>query len=74
MDKKKIAAAVAGVMEYLKVEQAAIAQAGGQAQDAAPAFVMAPPMPPPSLYAISGRQMAMQWRNMFQMRAVRGLK
>lgn len=72
MDKKKIAAAVAGVMEYLKLEQAATAQA--EEQIAAPAFLMAPPMPPPSLYAISGRQMAMQWRNMFQMRAVRGLK
>ena len=74
MDKKKIAAAVAGVMEYLKLEQAAVAQAGVQAEAAPQAAAMAPPMPPPSLYAISGRQMAMQWRNMFQMRAVRGLK
>jgi len=74
MEKKKIAAAVAGVMEYLKVEQASMAQAGGQSQDSAPVVVMAPPMPPLSLYAVSGRQMAMQWRNMFQMRAVRGLK
>lgn len=72
MEKKKIAAAVAGVMEYLKVEQAAIYQAGGQAEVAP--VMMAPPMPPPSLYSISGRQMVMQWRNMFQMRAVRGLK
>ncbi len=73
MDKRKIAAAMAGVMEFMKARDAALVEEAPEA--AAEASTSAPaPLPPPSAYALSGRMAAMQWRNMFQMRAVRGLR
>ncbi|MEW5733227.1 MAG: hypothetical protein AB1921_00135 [Thermodesulfobacteriota bacterium] len=59
MESKKIAAAMAGVMEYLKTEQE-------QAALAAP-----PPAQAFSAWALSGRQAMMQMRNLMQMRAIR---
>ena len=59
MERKKIAAAMAGVMEYLRAEQE-------QAAVAAP-----PPAPAFSPWALSGRDYMMQMRNLMQMRAIR---
>ncbi len=57
MDKKKVAAAVGGVMEYLKAEE--------QAQ----AVAQVPAPPALNLWGLSGRQASMQLRTLMQMRA-----
>lgn len=60
MDKKKVAAAIGGVMQYLKTEQQALAAVqAGQVQR-------------PNLWGLSGRQDAMQMRTLMQMRTFAG--
>ncbi|MBI9074681.1 MAG: hypothetical protein JEZ02_04645 [Desulfatibacillum sp.] len=61
MDKKKIAAAIGGVMQYLKTEE--------EARACAP---QAPQHEKPNLWGLSGRQASMQMRNLMQMRAFAG--
>jgi hypothetical protein len=60
---KKIAAALAAVMHYLKTEEetAALAAAAPSAQPALPAG--------PALWGLNGRQTQMQLRNLMQLRA-----
>jgi hypothetical protein len=60
---KKIAAALAAVMHYLKTEEemAALAAAAPSAQPALPAG--------PALWGLNGRQSQMQLRNLMQLRA-----
>jgi hypothetical protein len=59
---KKIAAAIAAVMQYLKAEeeQAALPCAAADAASAAPAG--------PKLWALNGRQAQMQLRSLMQLR------
>jgi hypothetical protein len=61
---KKIAAAIAAVMDYLKAEEdlATLAFATAEAAPAAPAG--------PKLWALNGRQTQMQLRNLMQLRAL----
>ncbi len=65
MDKKKVAAAVGGVMQYLKTEEEALAAAQMAAQAPQPA-------PALNLWGLSGRQASMQMRSLMQMRAFAG--
>lgn len=58
---KKIAAALAAVMHYLKLEEEAAALAVPSQQPAPPAG--------PALWALNGRQSQMQLRNLMQLRA-----
>jgi hypothetical protein len=58
---KKIAAALAAVMHYLKLEEEAAALAAPSQQPAPPAG--------PALWALNGRQSQMQLRNLMQLRA-----
>jgi hypothetical protein len=59
---KKIAAAIAAVMQYLQEEELAVLQfAPPAAETAAPAG--------PKLWALNGRQTQMQLRNLMQLRA-----
>jgi hypothetical protein len=58
---KKIAAAIAAVMQYLKAEEeAALPSAAADAAAAAPAG--------PKLWALNGRQAQMQLRHLMQLR------
>ncbi len=60
MDKKQVAA-ISGVMEYLQSQEEPVVQE-------------TPPGPPmPSLWALSGRQTAMQMRTLMQLRAFKAL-
>jgi L-2-hydroxyglutarate oxidase LhgO len=60
---KKIAAAIAAVMQYLQEEEMAALQfASPAAETAAPAG--------PKLWALNGRQTQMQMRNLMQLRAI----
>jgi hypothetical protein len=60
---KKIAAAIAAVMQYLQEEDLAALQfASPAAETAAPAG--------PKLWALNGRQTQMQLRNLMQLRAI----
>lgn len=64
---KKISAAIAAVMSYIRTEEEAVCAASMMA---APAVASQPgPSAPMSLWAISGRQSMMQTRNLMQMRA-----
>ncbi|RMG97030.1 MAG: hypothetical protein D6708_01830, partial [Candidatus Dadabacteria bacterium] len=63
---KKIAAAVAGVLEYLAEAQAAAAPAPELAAPAAPA-----PGPAPSAWALAGRHDTMLFRTLWQRRVAR---
>ena len=60
-NQKKIAAAIAAVMQYLQEELAALQFAAPAAETAAPAG--------PNLWALNGRQTQMQLRNLMQLRA-----
>ncbi len=66
-NEKKIAAAIAAVMGYIKTEEEAICAASMAASPAAMPY--SPPPAPMKLWGISGRQAQMQMRNMMQMRA-----
>jgi len=61
---KKITAAIAAVMHFLKAEEelAALQFAAAEAAPAAPAG--------PKLWALNGRQTQMQLRNLMQLRAL----
>jgi hypothetical protein len=60
---KKIAAAIAAVMQYLQEEELTALQfASPAAETAAPAG--------PNLWALNGRQTQMQMRNLMQLRAL----
>jgi hypothetical protein len=62
-NQKKIAAAIAAVMQYLQEEDLAALQfASPAAETAAPAG--------PKLWALNGRQTQMQMRNLMQLRAL----
>ncbi|ACL05468.1 conserved hypothetical protein [Desulfatibacillum aliphaticivorans] len=61
MDKKKVAAAIGGVMQYLKTEEEALAAA---AQAPKPERV--------NYWGMAGRQASMQMRTLMQMRAFAG--
>ena len=58
---KKIAAAMAAVMQYLQEEELAALQAAPPAKEAAAG---------PKLWALNGRQTQMQLRNLMQLRAL----
>lgn len=61
-NQKKIAAAIAGVMQYLQEELAALPFAPPAVETAVPAG--------PKLWALNGRQTQMQLRNLMQLRAL----
>ncbi len=69
-DKKKISAAIAGVMAYIRTEEEAICAANM----AAALPVAEPAAPPVKLWGISGRQSQMQLRNLMQMKAFHGIR
>ncbi len=64
-DKKKIAAALAAVVNYIKT-----AEEDSSIYDALAEPVVAPP---PRLWGISGRQTQMQLRNLMQLKALQRL-
>ena len=75
MDKKKLAAAMAAVMTYIKTQEEAAAFAAAPAQSSAdpvlqPEMLVQPQvaMPPVNTWGISGRQTQMQANTMMQMR------
>jgi hypothetical protein len=69
-DKRKITAAVAGVMAYIRTEEEAICAA----KMAAALPAAEPAAPPVKLWGISGRQSQMQLRNLMQMKAFHGIR
>lgn len=67
----KTAAAIAGVLQYIKTKEEAIAmQSAMQAQAAGPVMpqVSRAPAPVTKLWALNGRQAQMQMRNLMQLR------
>ena len=68
-EKKKMAAAMAAVMNYIKTQEEAAAM-GPQLPQAAPAG----PAAPVNLWGMSGRQSIMQMRNLMQMKGFHGSK
>lgn len=65
---KKVAAAIAGVMNYITTEEEAIciqSMAAPAVTTPSPAPYAAPPV---KLWGVSGRQAQMQMRNLIQMR------
>ena len=67
-DSKKMAAAMAAVMTYIKTEEEALAQAQ-MGLPAAPAGFEGPAF---SAWSANGRQTQMQMRSLMQMRTFRG--
>jgi len=69
-NKKKAAAAIAGVMNYIMTEEEAIClqSMAAPAVSPAPALLAAGPV---KLWGMSGRQAQMQMRNLMQMRTFR---
>jgi len=68
-NKKKIAAAISAVMQYIKTEEEAVhmqSLAASQAQPILPAVSA-----PMKLWGMSGRQAQMQMRNLMQMKTFR---
>jgi hypothetical protein len=68
-NKKKISAAISGVMNYIKTEEEAIciqSLAAPEIESGQTAYAVA--MAPVKLWGMSGRQTQMQVRNMMQMR------
>ncbi len=63
---KKIGAAVAAVMAYIKTEEEAVVLAGAAGQ--APAQARPEPLAPMNLWGVSGRQAMMNMRNLMQMK------
>jgi hypothetical protein len=74
-EKKKIAAAVSGVLHYLRTEQEALALSSMAATDRqpSPAPVQAPPVPIRA-WGLSGRREQMQVRNLMQLRTFKTLR
>ncbi|CAN2041457.1 conserved hypothetical protein [Candidatus Magnetomoraceae bacterium gMMP-15] len=71
MDKKKAAAAIAGVMNYIYEEAAVAASICPAAQEEV--AVQKPPVSV-KLWGLSGRQDIMQMSNLMQMRAFKGTR
>jgi hypothetical protein len=72
MDKKKKAAAMVAVINYIKTEQEAIMLQQMEADQ--PAAAAAAPAPPAGMWGVSGRQNMMQMRSMMQLKAFHGIK
>ena len=74
-NKKKITAAVSGVLHYLRTEQEALAMSSALATGRQPSL-SAENGPPLSFkpWGISGRQEQMQVRNLMQMRASKSVR
>ena len=74
-DKKKITAAVSGVLHYLRTEQEALAMSSTLATGWQPSL-SAENGPPLSFkpWGISGRQEQMQVRNLMQMRTFKSVR
>jgi hypothetical protein len=70
-NKKKVAAAIAGVMNYITTEEEAICIESMAARAEAAPSVAPGVSAPVRLWGISGRQAQMQMRNMMQMRTFR---
>ena len=71
MNKKKKAAAITAVIDYIKTEEEAIMMQSAQALAEPEKAVSAPPA---GLWGISGRQNLMQMRNLMQMKAFHGVR
>lgn len=71
-NKKKMAAAISAVMNYIKTQEEAICMQA--AMSSAPVFEQSQPPAPMKLWGISGRQAQMQMRNMMEMKAFHRLK
>ena len=68
-DRKKIAAAISAVMNYIKTEEESICIQSLAAPEVEPVQASrAAAMGPVKLWGMSGRQAQMQMRNMMQMR------
>lgn len=77
-NKKKMAAAISAVMNYIKTQEEAICMQAATApapvfEQSQPPFGQKPPVPM-KLWGISGRQAQMQMRNMMEMKAFHRLK
>jgi len=68
-NQKKLAAAVSGVLAYIKTEEEALY---AQQMGVAAGLPASPPTAPVKLWGISGRQEQMHLRNLMQMRAFKG--
>jgi len=68
-NQKKLAAAVSGVLAYIKTEEEALY---AQQMGAATGQPASPPAVPVKLWGLSGRQEQMHLRNLMQMRAFKG--
>jgi hypothetical protein len=69
-NQKKIAAAISGVLAYIKTEEEILC---AQRMGAAPAAGFPVPLPAPvKLWGVSGRQQQMQLRNLMQLRSFKG--
>jgi hypothetical protein len=68
-DNKKISAAIAGVMYYLREEEALMAQAAMSSMQPVAAASVISPAAASKPWGINGRQTQMQMRNLMQMRA-----
>jgi len=73
-NKKKAAAAISAVMQYLRTEEELICMQAMQAPAAAEAPAPAPPPAAMNLWGVSGRQSQMQMRNLMQLKAFHGFK
>jgi len=71
MNKKKKAAAITAVIDYIKTEEEAIMMQSAQALAEPEKAVSASPA---GLWGISGRQDLMQMRNLMQMKAFHGVR
>lgn len=67
-EKRKRAAVISAVIAYMQAEEAAMMQA----REAAEAEPAPRPVPPPSMWGMSGRQDAMHLRNLMQLKAFHG--
>jgi len=70
-NRKKVAAAVAAVMNYIKTGEETAGIHGEAAVTGLPAALPSEPM---KLWGINGRQTMMQTRNLMQMRAFHGTR
>lgn len=68
-DNKKMVAAVAAVMDYIKTEQE-VAMAASAGAQAAPS--LQPPAPDVNVWGLSGRESMMHLRNLMQLKAFHG--
>jgi len=69
---KKVSAAIAAVMQYIKTEEAAVCIAVASAAQAPAASSL--PTAPLKMWGVAGRQQMMQMRNLMQMKSFHGFK